>query len=244
MNKQLNIFLLIGQSNMYGCGNMAEVRPLKHPQVSMYQGGRWIPAGDPLHVDAPDDPRVGLGMSFATALLDTYPHAEIGLLQCAVGGTPLRRWSPGADLYEKAVALVRLASSGGILKGILWHQGESDSDSEAAASTYGSRLVEMIESLRRDLYAQQIPFISGELGRFLANTERFTFYDLVNRQLNELKETVPLYGCVSSERLSDSGDSLHFNAQSLYSLGTRYAQEYVRIVGDNHMDTPLGKFKK
>jgi len=60
MNKQLNIFLLIGQSNMYGCGDIAEVRPLKHPQVSMYQGGQWIPASDPLHVDAPDDPRVGL----------------------------------------------------------------------------------------------------------------------------------------------------------------------------------------
>lgn len=241
MNKQLNIFLLIGQSNMYGCGDIAEVRPLKHPQVSMYQGGQWIPASDPLHVDAPDDPRVGLGMSFATALLNTYPNAEIGLLQCAVGGTPLSRWSPGADLYDNAVDLIRRASSGGILKGILWHQGESDSDTETAASTYGSRLIEMIESLRTDLAAQQTPVISGELGRFLAKTQRFVFYDLVNRQLNELGDIAPLYGCVSSEGLRDYGDSVHFNAQSLYEFGTRYAQEYLRIIEDNNMEPLLDK---
>ena len=167
MNKQLNIFLLIGQSNMYGCGDIAEVRPLKHPQVSMYQGGQWIPASDPLHVDAPDDPRVGLGMSFATALLNTYPNAEIGLLQCAVGGTPLSRWSPGADLYDNAVDLIRRASSGGILKGILWHQGESDSDTETAASTYGSRLIEMIESLRTDLLHSRRPSSAENWAGFL-----------------------------------------------------------------------------
>jgi len=111
MNSELNIFLLIGQSNMAGRGRFDEVSTLRDPQVSMFQDGRWTVAEEPLHTDKPIIAGVGLGMSFAVELLTRAHPTPIGLVPCAVGGTQLSRWMPGADLYENAVSITRLALS-------------------------------------------------------------------------------------------------------------------------------------
>ena len=47
----------------------------------------------------------------------------------------------------------------GVLKGILWHQGESDLGNPG----YGKRLTELIERLRKDLSAPNVPFVASEL---------------------------------------------------------------------------------
>ena len=232
MNKQLDIFLLIGQSNMYGCGDPEDVPPIEHPQVFMYQSGKWIQAKDPLHVEKPVNPSVGLGMSFAVSLLETFPDMNVGIVQCAFGGTPLSSWVPGAKLYENAVSLVGRSGSNGILRGILWHQGESDADAQANAETYAERFSGMIQGFRSDLSAHDVPFISGELGRFLESSDRFVFYDTINRSLNAAGVDVGdrFYRCVSSAGLKDKGDGLHFNSRSLRDFGIRYAREFIKIV--------------
>lgn len=40
----LDIFLLIGQSNMAGRGRLDLVEPIAHPGISMYRDGAWQPA--------------------------------------------------------------------------------------------------------------------------------------------------------------------------------------------------------
>jgi hypothetical protein len=105
MNSNLNVFLLIGQSNMAGRGRLDEVPSLQHAEVSMFLDGRWIPAEEPLHTDKPDFAGIGLGMSFAVELATRAAIAPIGLIPCAFGGTSLAEWMPGTELYENAVSL-------------------------------------------------------------------------------------------------------------------------------------------
>ena len=54
-----------------------------------------------------------------------------------------------------------MALKNGKLKGILWHQGESDATLERAPK-WGAKFESMIKSFRREL--GDVPFIAGELG--------------------------------------------------------------------------------
>ncbi len=74
------------------------------------------------------------------------------------------------------------------LKAILWHQGENDSADEAGARSYASRLEGIIRDLRADLGAGDIPFIAGELGRFLITHPRSDtpLAGVINEQLASL----------------------------------------------------------
>lgn len=229
MTDRLNIFLLIGQSNMAGRGRLDEVPRLVHPDAFMFRAGCWVTAEEPIHTDKPEIAGIGLGMSFAVSLIHEAGMAPVGLVPCAVGGTPLKRWIPGADLYENAIATTRAAVVGGTLSGILWHQGEGDSGSREDAASYGERFRKMIQSLRSDLSAESVPVIAGELGPFLQYHEGCDFFKLVNTQLKELESSLTAYACVSAQGMQDNGDSLHFNATSLRELGIRYAEAFLGV---------------
>ncbi len=223
----VEVFLLIGQSNMAGRGPLDAVPPILDPNIHMFRDGQWLDAREPLHTDKPEIAGVGLGMSFAQAIRRQEPGPAVGLIPCAVGGTALARWMPGADLYAAARSVTRQALSAGKLKGILWHQGENDSQRIEDAQSYGTRLCELIGALRADLNASAVPFIVGELGAFLAEREGCAGgYQIVNQQLRDLRRKVPRYGCVCASGLKDQGDHLHFDSPSLREFGFRYAREY------------------
>lgn len=225
----IHVFLLMGQSNMSGRGGLGDVPELTHPDVWMFRGGGWIPAEEPLHTDKPGMAGVGLGMSFAVELGKRTGMAPIGLVPCAVGGSPLQRWMPGADLYGKAVRTARDAMANGTLRGVLWHQGEADSGNRENAERYGERFGDMIRRLRSDLSAESVPVIAGELGPFMRNRDGEDFHDLVNARLRELETRLPRFGCVDADGMTDNGDSLHFDAASLREFGIRYAKRFMEI---------------
>jgi hypothetical protein len=233
MSENLNLFLLIGQSNMCGRGPFTEgVPPLKDPRIRMFRLGRWLDANEPLAVDSATA-GAGPAMSFALKLLLAQPAARIGLIPCAYGGTKLQQWQPGEDLYEHAVALARLTGKQGVLKGILWHQGEGDSGDPAWAASYGERFAAMIAKLREDLGAQAVPVVAGELGEFLRDRPGVPHYPLVNRALHDQVGRIPRYAVASAAGLSDRGDQLHFNAASQRTFGERYADAYAGLVKEN-----------
>lgn len=229
----MNVFLLIGQSNMAGRGPLHTVPAISRPDIRMYRAGQWVAAVEPLHADKPEA-GIGLGMSFAATLLDRHPGVPVGLVPCAVGATPLQRWMPDGDLFAAAVATARDALADGRPAGILWHQGERDSQHPADAASYGERLVRMIESLRSALWAPLVPFVAGELGGFLAGHEtcRACFRE-VNDQLRGLCGRVPRYGCARAAGLADKGDRVHFDSAALREFGRRYADVFTEITGDS-----------
>ncbi len=221
--QNMDLYLLIGQSNMAGRGVVEEQDRKPIPGIyALNKAGAWVPAADPLHWDKPDIAGVGMGRSFARAVKGS---ADVGLIPAAFGGTSLEQWKPGSDLFTEAVLRAKLAMKSGRLRGILWHQGEAEITAELAKS-YVPRFAAMIAALRKEL--ADVPVVVGELGPFL-ETEKHPFAAELNRQLATIPAHVPNSAFVSAEGLKDKGDKLHFNAEGQRELGVRYAKAYLKL---------------
>lgn len=215
--ENMEIFLLIGQSNMAGRGKVEAEDQVPHPRVFMLTKDlTWVPAVDPMHYDKPNLIGTGLGKTFGALVAEADPTAVIGLVPAAFGGSALDEWTPGAPHYVNAVARARVAMKQGRLAGILWHQGEADRAPDKAA-TYPVRFAKFIAHLRADLDAQEVTVIVGELGRFCSNEGP------VNAAIRQLPGLVPHCAFVSAEGLADQGDKIHFGSPAFRELGRRYA---------------------
>ena len=217
----MDLYLLIGQSNMAGRGVLTDSNRVSTEGIfKLDAAGEWQVAEEPIHFDKPTIAGAGLAASFARAMADRRKGVPIGLIPCAVGGTSINRWVESGDLWSNAVARTRIALGSGTLKGILWHQGEGDC-SASAAPAWGAKFEGMIASFRREF--GPVPFVAGELGRYLDNTG----WPVINAHLHALEGKVPAYRVASSEGLTPNSDNVHFNTESLREFGLRYAEAMV-----------------
>jgi hypothetical protein len=224
--QEKQLFLLIGQSNMAGRGGVEPQDQEVIPQICMLTKDlAWAPAVDPLHFDKPAIAGVGLGRTFAKTLLHASRTASIGLIPAAFGGTSLDEWKPGDKLYTDAVRRAKEAMKSGKLRGILWHQGEADAGTEEHVATYRTRFASLIQHLREDLNAPDIPVVVGELGEF----QKGKFTRQLNEQLALIPFVVPHSAFASSAGLTDKGDSTHFNSPSAREFGRRYALAFLSL---------------
>jgi hypothetical protein len=218
----MQLFLLIGQSNMAGRGIVEPADQTVHPRIFMLdETNAWVPAKDPVHFDKPKIAGVGLCSEFARRVAAQDPGAAVGLIPCAVGGTTLEQWKPGGDLYTNAVARARAALNNGRLAGILWHQGEGDCAAQRR-DTYPARFSGMIAQLRRDLNAEQVPVVIGELGEFNDAKKQF------NAMLPQVVSAVPRCALASAEGLGANPDNVHFSRAALVEFGKRYFDAFMR----------------
>jgi hypothetical protein len=212
---KLHIYLLMGQSNMVGRDTTGLEAQTTDSRIGYFDGQNWIIAIEPMRGGS----GFGPGTFFAKAMLPCYPDGKIGLVPCAVGGTPLARWVKGADLYENALKKARLAAQAGTIEGMLWHQGESDAYTPADATTYEARLRQMFLDFRSDIGRPDLPIVVGELGSFVRENE----VKVVQAAQRKMPGDLPHVAFVSSDGLTDKGDHLHFNAASQAEFGKRYA---------------------
>jgi hypothetical protein len=219
-----HIYLLMGQSNMVGRDTRSLATQTDNPRLlSLNHDDKWVVARDPIFFDDRIPPGQGPGVSFGLEMLKTQPNITIGLVPCAVGGTPLSRWVKGGDLYEKCIARAKLVAPDGTIDGVLWHQGEADTTTQENADTYGTRLVQMFKDLRADLGIPGLPIVVGQLGPFL-DPAKYPFLDTVRAALKHLPAELPHVGYADSAELTDRGDKLHFSADSQKIFGSRYAK--------------------
>ena len=227
--KNLHLFLLVGQSNMAGRGEIEDGDrvPIEHV-FALNARGEWVAAVDPVHWDKPSA-GVGLARAFAVEYLKHHPGVSIGFIPAACGGSPISSWAPGeyfegthSHPYDDALTRFHQAAPSGTLKGILWHQGESDRSPELAPR-YEQALTALIQRFRRDLHAAQVPFVIGQLGQF-AGAGPWDANGLeVDRAQRSVAARVGFSAFVSSDGLTSNADHLHFNAASLREFGRRYA---------------------
>jgi len=147
----------------------------------------------------------------------------------ARGGTSIESWLPNAktrdslpQFFEEAVRRTKQALRYGELKGIIWHQGESDSEPDKAGS-YTQKLESLVRSLREELNAEEVPFIAGEIQPEHRNADTF------NPIIGRISEYIPISACVSSEGLTVLKDNLHFTREAQKALGERYAAAMLRL---------------
>jgi beta-glucuronidase len=123
--------------------------------------------------------------------------------------------------YDDAIRRARAALRQGRLKGILWHQGESDNNPKSAA-LYMDKLQALIRRLRKDLDSPDLPFVAGEVGYFGKST-------LINTVIDRLPGVVAHTAVVSADGLTDKGDKTHFDTRSARELGRRYGQAMKKL---------------
>ncbi|MGE7602971.1 sialate O-acetylesterase [Peribacillus sp. NPDC097675] len=230
-------FLMLGQSNMAGRGFLHEVEPIYNEKIKMLRNGQWQMMTEPINYDRPVS-GVSLAASFAEAWSKAHPAEEIGLIPCAEGGSSLNDWHPQGTLFQHALSEARFALETSEICGILWHQGESDSNN-SLHETYYEKLSLIIETLRKELNLQNIPFIIGELGDFLGKTG-FGKYSTESHEINEhlRRFSHEQQNCyfVSAEGLTANPDGIHFNAISLRKFGYRYFEAFSK---KRHILEPL-----
>ncbi len=226
--------LMLGQSNMAGRGDLGQVKPIRNLLCYMLRMGRWQPMCEPVNPDRGIfEGRYRSGISLAASFADSYARhfgCPVGLIPCADGGTEISQWMPGQLLYDHAVMQTKLAQRTSQLKAILWHQGESDCLSDETVEAYRERCLTIIAQLRKDLGAEDVPVILGELPWQL--TEKVNTQGRerkLNAILRQLAQEIPHCAIASSQNLSMKPDGLHFDSEACREFGKRYFEAYLSV---------------
>lgn len=228
-------FLLIGQSNMAGRGDMDDVAPIRNRLCYTLRMGRWQPMTEPINHDrsifqGKFRSGIGLSASFADAFTKKF-SSPCGLIPCADGGTNIDQWARGDVLFDHAVMMTKLAQRTSRLSGILWHQGESDCRSDESVDAYYDKLMRFVTGIRDELGAQDIPFIFGELSDNIGSewgiVERVP---TMNEVMRRAQRNIPNSALVSVKGLALKNDGIHFNSASYRELGVRYFDAYLDVL--------------
>lgn len=241
--EDFHLFLLMGQSNMSGGVGLAAGDTKPVPQVLKMRYAKdgeepkWAAGAHPLHPGRPNKKaRFGPGLSFAEAYLADKPDVTVGLIPMAWGGRSIVQLSKGSEIYGDAIRHTKAAMQVGTLKGVLWHQGESDTVEQTRTDAYEKRLYRLIEDVREDLGNPQLPFIVGNLAEFYGTGQDHKAPDRVARItkikeiLRRLPQKVPHTGFVESTGCSPAARAkVHFDRKSCLLMGKRYAKVYADL---------------
>ena len=225
---KIHIYILAGQSNMAGRGIVEAMDTIVNPNIWMFnKEEKWVTAKEPLHFDKPKVVGVGPGFAFANAISKSEPGIMIYLIPCAVGGTRIDLWTPGAydsatktHPYDDAINRIKRALPSGELKGIIWHQGESDCN-PALSAGYETKLKALIQRFRTELKKPNLPFVLGEIAHFRSTENKDK--TIVNQAIKTVAYTFPNCGYVETKGMQHRGDTLHFDSPSAREIGKRYA---------------------
>jgi predicted TIM-barrel fold metal-dependent hydrolase len=219
--KDLHLYLLIGQSNMAGRAEIPkELEGVIDRCYLLNDKNEWEPASNPLNRHSPirKEPgmqKLGPGYSFAQKMLENDKNATIGLIVNARGGTRIDEWLGKSPLYWSARKRTKEAMKHGTLKGVLWHQGESD---QANADGYLGKLQSLVGNLRSDLNSPDLPFVAGQIA----------IDGAINAEIAKLPDATHSSSFVSSKELTTT-DGTHFDTRSQLLLGRRYAEAMIAL---------------
>ena len=255
VDENFYIFLCFGQSNMEGAAkpeqqDIASPGPrfLLMPAVDDAQRGRkkgeWCEASAPLC-----RPNTGITPAdwFGRTLVASLPeNIKIGVIHVAVGGIKIEgfmpdsiesylkqvpSWMPpilsayNSNPYETLVTLAKKAQQDGVIKGILMHQGESNTGDPKWAVKVKNVYDHLLGDLK--LKPEEVPLYVG--GVVQANGQGVCIG--CNKQINELPQTIHTCQVISSDGCSNGPDRLHFDAAGYRELGYRYGAAAARFLG-------------
>jgi len=248
------IYLCFGQSNMEGNARYEAQDTIVNPRFQVLSAvdndevgrvkGKWYPARAPLC-------RKGTGLTpvdyFGRMLVENLPqNIRVGIVHVAVGGCKIELfqkdkcaayiktapvWMKGMlksydnDPYARLVEMAKLAQKDGVIKGILLHQGESNTGEkdwpEKVKSVYESLLADL------NLKAEDVPLLAGEV----VNADHGGTCAAMNPIIDTLPQVIKNCYVIPSNGLSCAGDHLHFDAAGYRIFGRRYAAQMLKLMG-------------
>ncbi len=248
-----HVFLAFGQSNMEGFpGVEAQDKVGVDPRFRMLAAvdfpnlgrrmGEWYDATPPLC-------RANTGLCpadyFGRTLVSRMPApVTVGVVNVAVAGCKIELFDKdtystyaatvqpwmttiialyGGNPYQRLVDMARLAQQKGVIKGILLHQGESNTNDTG----WPGKVAKIYADLLRDLNltAERTPLLAGET----VNADQQGAAASVNAIIAELPTVVPTAHVVSSKGCGARPDHLHFTPEGYRELGKRYAEKLLEL---------------
>lgn len=248
------IYLCLGQSNMEGNAPYEAQDTVVNPRFQVLSAvdnqelgrvkGKWYPARAPLC-------RQNTGLTpadyFGRTMVENLPeNVRIGVVHVAVGGCKIElfmkdkreeyiKTAPDWMLntlkeydnnpYERLIEMAKIAQKDGVIKGILLHQGESNTGEkewpEKVKSVYESILADL------NLKAEEVPLLAGEV----VNSDHEGTCAAMNPIIDTLPQVIKNSVVISSKGLSCAADHLHFDAAGYRVLGRRYAVAMLKMMG-------------
>ncbi len=249
MGAEYDVYLFAGQSNIDGrcsADDLTELQRRPFENVVVYyrrpphtsDGWKALEPGysiPPRYSGGLPSVTFGPELGFALAMTTAQPGRQFAFIKGSQGGTSLREdWNPGykgqpesqGPCYRKFLETIRLATNELTQAGhrvTLWHQGESDSKSDA--EVYQQRLLQFVTRIREDIGVADLTVVVGEV---FDNGQR----DAVRAALRAVGNSGPNFGFVSAEGTMTWDNGTHFDAASQLLMGQRYAQAMLTISSD------------
>jgi len=133
--------------------------------------------------------------------------------------------------YQHLVDMGKVAQKKGVIKGILLHQGESNTNDKE----WPNKVKSIYEDLLKDLglKAENVPLLVGEV----VNADQRGATASMNTIMAELPKTIPTAHVISSKGCEARTDRLHFTAAGYRELGKRYGEAMLPLLGHRVPDT-------
>jgi len=249
------IFLCFGQSNSEGFPGLEAqdktpvderfqvLAAVDFPRMDRKKGN-WYPAIPPLC-----RPSAGLCPAdyFGRTLVSNLPpHIKVGIVNVSVAGCKIELFDKdsfqayaatapgwmtniinayGGNPYQYLVDVAKMAQKDGVIKGILLHQGESNTNDKE----WPKKVKGIYENLIQDLglKAEAVPLLAGEV----VNAEQHGACASMNSIIDDLPKTIPNSHVISSKGCTSRPDHLHFTPAGYRELGRRYAEKMLPLLG-------------
>lgn len=226
------VFILGGQSNMAGRGLVEPQDTIPSSRIfTLNKNGEVIVAKEPLHFYEPALKGLDCGLSFGKELIRQLPDSiSLLIIPTAVGGSSISQWLGDSthrdvQLFTNFAEKTKIGQQHGTIKGVLWHQGESDAIDPNDIEAYWHRLAQLLVKFRRVIGNDKLPVLIGDLGSFSKNDKNWR---KINKQVRRYVRTDRFASRVKTADLKEKGDKIHFDSQGQRILGERFAKEYIR----------------
>jgi para-nitrobenzyl esterase len=205
----------------------------------------WVAAKPPL---CRCNTRLSPADYFGRTLVEKLPEKiKVGLVHVAVAGSKIeifdnvkykeyldtsaaeRPWminmanAYGGNPYARLIELGKLAQQKGVIKGILLHQGESNTGDKE----WPNKVKKIYDDILRDLNLEpnSIPLLAGEV----VNADQSGRCASMNPIIQTLPQTIPNAHFISSAGLPAAPDKLHFTSEGIRQFGVRYAEKLLQV---------------
>ena len=207
--------------------------------------GKWSTAVPPLaHCQGA---KLGPADYFGRTMVEkTDPQIKVGVIVVAVAGCSIQLFDKdsyanyartqqswmtqrindyGGNPYGRLIEMAKKAQEEGVIKGIIFHQGETD----AGDGNWPSAVKKVYDNIIKDLGLENdIPFLAGEVLRSGVSKG-------ANNNIAKLPQQSKNFYVVSSEGFNQAlgdGQNVHFTSQEYRDFGKRYAEKMIEVLGD------------
>ena len=249
-----HIYLCFGQSNMEGQGTIetqdrtvdSRFRILQAVNCNNQPSESWRTATPPL---SRCNTGIGPADNFGRTMVANLPsHIRVGVVHVAVAGCKIElfdkqnyssyvnslssseQWMRniineyGGNPYARLVELAKIAQKDGVIKGILLHQGESNTNDNQWPSKVRGVYTNLLTDL--GLSASEVPLLAGQVVDAGQGGQTAS----MNTIINALPNTIPTAHVISSSGCTAVSDRLHFTTAGYRLLGERYAQKMLSVL--------------